>query len=59
MGVGVMRDYTSKLRELSVSHALGCAGETYSKTSGHTEGDTSPGQTRKKPKGLLACDRRS
>ncbi len=32
--------------------------KTYSKSSsGHTVGDRSPGQTRKKPKDLSVCDR--
>ena len=32
-------------------------GKTYSKSSGHTEGDTRAGRTRKKPKDLSTCDR--
>jgi hypothetical protein len=29
MGVGVMRDYKLKLRELNLSHTLGYTGKTY------------------------------
>jgi hypothetical protein len=47
----------AKLRELDASDTLGCAGKTYSKPSGHAEGGTRPGRTRKKPKDLSACDR--
>ena len=52
-----MRDSTLKLRELNTSPTLGCVGKTYSKTRGHTGGDMRPGQTRKKPRDLSACDR--
>ena len=34
-----------KQRELNASDTMGCGGKTYSKPSGHTEGDTIPGQT--------------
>jgi hypothetical protein len=55
MGVGIMRDYTIKRRNLNVSHTLGCVSRNNSKpsigSSGHS-GGTSPGQTRKKPMDL-------
>ena len=54
LGVDVMRDKTLKRRDLNVSHTLGSEDKTDSKTnpSGHdTEGDSRPGQTRKKPRG--------
>ena len=53
MGVGIMRDYTLKRRDLNVSHTLGYVGRNKSKhsigSSGHT-GGTKPGQTIKKPR---------
>jgi hypothetical protein len=58
MGVGiiVMRDQTLKRRDLDSSHTLGC--KTYSTpSSGHSTGGRRPGQTRKKPKDLIVCDR--
>ena len=60
MGVGIMRDYTLKRRDLNSSHTLGCAGRNNSKSSigssGHV-GGTRPGQTRKKPKDLSVRER--
>ena len=59
MGVGIMRDYKLKRRDLNSSHTLGCSGRNDSKTcigsSGHA-GDTRSGQTWKKPKDLsIGC----
>ncbi len=39
-----------KQRELNASDTMGCGGKTYSKPSGHTEGDTRPGRKRKDTK---------
>jgi hypothetical protein len=55
MGVGLMRDYTLKRRDLNTSHTLGYTGRKNSTPSigshGHT-GGTRPGQTLKTPKDL-------
>ena len=56
----MMRDQTLKRRDLNSSHTLGCTRKTDSKTnpSGHDgEGDSRPGQTRKKPRDLSVYDR--
>ena len=39
-----------KQRELNASDTMGCGGKTYSKPSGHTEGDTRPGRKKKENK---------
>ena len=63
MGVDVMRDQTLKRKDLNTSYTLGWSGKTDSKYSkvnpnGHNvEGDSSPGQTRKKPRYLSPYDR--
>ncbi len=62
MGVSIMRDLTSsKRRDLNTSHTLGCEGRIHSKPNNGSSGqvgDTSPGQTRKKPKDLSARERK-
>jgi hypothetical protein len=39
-----------KQRELNALDTMGCGGKTYSKPSGHAEGDTRPGRKRKDTK---------
>ena len=58
MGVGIIRDYTIKRRDLNTSDTLGSVGRHNSKPSigshGHS-GDKSPVQTWKTPKDLSGC----